>query len=801
MNFVAHFKHTKDGTIVTQSVQEHCRNTANIAAEKMKCVNLDKAAYLAGLMHDMGKCHTEFCKYIADAMDGKNVARGSVVHSHAAARYFLENFHGEEGRHLSDITAEVLAYAVGAHHGLFDCFGENYTAGKGSPSGFSARLQWDDKLYKEACENYFALCTDEEEVRKLFTGAAEQLEPILCWAEKQRRFSAQEYYFVLGLVARLLLSAVIDGDRTDTVNFEKGGEYNSAKPCWGELLERVEGKLKLLVIDNGNSKRSEIQWERAQISSTCRQAAELSPGIFRMNVPTGGGKTLSSLRFALAHAKKYNKNRIIFLSPLLSILDQNAKEIRKYISDDNIVLEHHSNVVQEKNDKEEVSTQELMIQNWDAPIIITTLVQFLNTLFSGKTSCIRRFNSLCDSVIVIDEIQTVPLRMLSLFNTAVNFLAAVCKATVVLCSATQPCLEESNHPIREEIHEIIPCDEGQRLREVFRRTRIVNCGSKREDQLPQFIAEILPLTASLLVVCNKKKQAADIYNSLKGGNYKCFHLSASMCQAHRKKVISELKEALANKEKTLCISTQVIEAGVDISFESVVRLQAGMDNIVQAAGRCNRNGEAENELGKVYVVDCSNEKLTMLPEMSNAKEMSKMIFDTVKNEQGETDILSDETITKYYRYLYKTTDKQGQEFPLKSGQNLYDMLSTNFAYASELKKEDTRYELYQAFKSAGEKFSVFDNDTYDVIVPYGEGRKIIAALGSEKVKADKRMQEQLIKQAAAYSVSVYNYQKNNLFDKGGISEYLDGRVLVLTDGFYDEGTGLSDTSRLDFKEE
>lgn len=183
---------------------------------------------------------------------------------------------------------------------------------------------------------------------------------------------------------------------------------------------------------------SPIDRARRAISDQCRQAAQQPGGVFRLNVPTGGGKTLSSLRFALAHARRHRKQRIIFTSPLLSILEQNAAVIRAYIQDDSLILEHHSNLVRTAEDGQKLDERELLTETWESPIILTTLVQLLNTLFSGKTTAIRRFHSLCGSVIVIDEVQTVPSKMLSLFSLAVNFLAEICGATVVLCPPPSP---------------------------------------------------------------------------------------------------------------------------------------------------------------------------------------------------------------------------------------------------------------------------------------------------------------------------------------------------------------------------
>lgn len=224
-----------------------------------------------------------------------------------------------------------------------------------------------------------------------------------------------------------------------------------------------------------------IQTARRELSELCLQAASKPGGIFRLNLPTGAGKTLSGLRYALKHAEAFGKERIFFISPLLSILEQNAREIRKAIGDDSIVLEHHSDIITGELSDDELSRYELLCDSWNSPIVITTLVQFLNTLFSGKTASVRRFNSLANSVIVIDEVQTVPLKTLSLFNYAINFLSEVCNATVVLCSATQPYLEGIHRPL-VECKDIIEPDIVKRYATVFKRNSITDKGEKRSGK-------------------------------------------------------------------------------------------------------------------------------------------------------------------------------------------------------------------------------------------------------------------------------------------------------------------------------
>ena len=784
--YPAHFRQTDDGTIEIQTVPEHNRNTAEIASERLSGVRLAKTGYLAGLLHDCGKHTTAYKIYLEKIMAGEPAQRGSVIHTHAAARFFLEHFHTAGAfDSYRDMTAELLAFATGAHHGLFDCVDENHRL------GFARRLQWDDAAYREATEAFLAQCAGMEEIEALFDQAEQELTPI--FDRINQRTSNEEIFFHLGLLARLLLSAVIEGDRYDTARYE-----HRAMPLpfpapqealWLQILIRVEEKLDTLDHDTS------VQKARREISRRCREAADRPGGIYRLNVPTGGGKTLASLRFALAHAAANNKSRIIFTSPLLSILDQNAQVLREYIRDDSLVLEHHSNVVRQPRDPDsnELDPKELMAENWSSPIIITTLVQLLNTLFDGRTTCIRRFQALCSCVLVIDEVQTVPPRMLTLFNLAMNFLADVCGATIVLCSATQPCLEAADHPMEGSLEELVPYDPA--LWAPFRRTHIVDAGARRLEEVPDFAREVLDGVTSLLVVCNTKKQARFLYQNLRQDGIACFHLSAAMCQAHRKTVIARMEKALEQSRKggpkVLCISTQVIEAGVDVSFGSVIRLLAGMDNAVQAAGRCNRNGESEEPV-PVYLVACGDENLSMLREIRDAKTAALQLLSAFRQdpEAFDGDLASDAAINCYYKNLYGGMRGGAQDYPRRKEPSLFDLLSVNDAYAAG-QPDMEKFGLHQAFQEAGAAFQVFSQDTTDVLVPYGEGAEIIAELGSSAVRQDWKKQKELLEQAKPYTVSLYQYQLELLEKQHGLTAYLDGAVLALNPEFYSDETGLT----------
>ncbi|MCD7887457.1 MAG: CRISPR-associated helicase Cas3' [Clostridiales bacterium] len=776
---------------ITQTVKAHLEGTANYAAQALAPVGLSQSARLAGLLHDCGKLTQAYKSYLIRSVHGEPVHRGSVNHTFAGVRLLLERYHRDE-LDLPDIACEVLALAVGGHHGWFDCVDEH------QKSGFRHRLAKTDIGYEEARENYFRFVMPPAELDRLFETASAELCPALeciCNMTGNDVPDAQynaETSFYAGLLARLMLSAVVEGDRRDTAEFMQAVSLpprrtdEELRSLWAGRLARVEQKL------NGLPHTSEIDRARREISDRCKAGATLPSGVFRLNAPTGGGKTLSSLRFALAHAQATGKRRILFVSPLLTILDQNAKVIRDYIQDDRLILEHHSNLVREEATSDQLNEKELLTENWDAPVIITTLVQLLNTLFSGKMSAVRRFQALCGSVIVIDEVQTVPVKLLSLFSLAVNFLAEFCQATVVLCSATQPTIEQTAHPLHGPVRELLPYDPA--LWAVFRRTELRDGGSASLEEIAALSQELLEEADSLLVVCNKKDEAQSLFYSLKNFGGTCCHLSAAMCPAHRRDVLQTLDASLAPdaKGKTLCVATQVVEAGVDISFERCLRLAAGMDSAVQTAGRCNRNGEAgPGVVAPVLVVQCKGEKLGRLPDIQRGKDATLGLFHAFRQrpERFGNDLASDASIQYYYQQLYARMPVGTQDGPVAVKDQTFTLFSLLSQNESLLPDEKLPYYFQQAFRLAGSLFQVFDEDSIDVIVPYGKGKELIGKLNSSRAQHDLAYAKELLQQAKPYSVSLYRYQIDQLEREGGLLPLSSGATALI--GHYNEQTGFT----------
>lgn len=814
MNLLAHLTDI-DGVRTEQSLKEHCFHTAEYAAGSVGNPGLYHTAYLAGLLHDCGKAKESYVNYLEDAYSGKEVVRGSVNHTFAGVIYLLEKYHTDKSSPWERMTCEIIGYAVGSHHGMFDC------ADLDGKNGFLHRLQKDrEELdYEETIRNYLEQVAEESLIEEHFRKAVQEVTAFFQTARDTYGAKARgKVFFQISMLTRLILSAVIYGDRRDTGEFmEFGGRPVSDTEEGTDWKERMAYYEKRIARFDSSGALNQV---RGDISGQCLRAAQRESGIYRLNVPTGAGKTLSALRYALAHAEKYKKKRIIFIIPLLSVLDQNVKVIREYVPNQDEVLEHHSNVIQEKNTEEEADRYEFLEESWNYPIVVSTLVQFLDILFSHRTSAAGRMQALCDSVIVIDEVQSLPKKITDMFNMALNFLQKFGNASIVLSSATQPCFEELKWPLHlTQEPDMVKLNDEQ-LR-VFHRADIVdktNPHGMDWSECADFCAARLEECSSLLIVCNTKSEARTLFERLRGHaegrDWDIFHLSTAMCQEHRLSVLGQIRESLeklrqesggeGHGRKVLCVSTQLIEAGVDISFENVVRVLAGIDNLAQAAGRCNRSGEYKGG-GKVYLVRLKNENLHMLHEIKTAQDCTSKVLemDCAGTENGAQVSLIGENATRcFYQYLYGEI-KGEVRYPITEyGTTFYlaDFLSNVNAKAKD-RKENERYVLFQPFKTVGQAFQVFDQKTIDVFVPYGQGKSLL-----EKLEAMQQMKfhlgkfREIVRQAKPYTVSIYAWQREKLEQAGMLRSILEDRVLVLDSRAYDGDYGLRAETELPVSE-
>lgn len=770
--FIAHINEMSE----IQGCRTHCRNSAMKAADDLKSSGLYFTGYLAALLHDCGKFTQEFTDYISHAAQA-NTRNVKIIHSFAGVNYALNKYHSTDGNiSFKDITAEIIADAIGNHHGLFDiCDGHS--------NGFLHRMKKQEDYDARAVKNFFEDCAPEKEIDELFSKAVEEITAKAAVIDEISKTNG-EISFYIGLLCRLVSSAVMDGDRKDTAEFMTGKSYEiSRENLWNTVCENIESYLSKFKND------TQLNRARSEMSDICLELSEKKGGVFRINIPTGGGKTLTTLRYAAAHCRKHGKSRIYYVAPLISILEQNADVIRKAVGMNELILEHHSNVIDDSENSEDVSLRDFLTDTWDSPVIVTTLVQFLNTCFLSKTSSVRRFQSLCDSVIIIDEVQTVPDNMLSLFNLTVNFLAEICNSTVILCSATQPNLDKTEHSVRISEESEMLNRKLKKYAPFFKRTLIQSAGAYRLEEIPEYVLSVSRENNSVLVICNKKSQSEFIFHNLKSRtDAVCFHLSSSMCIAHRRAVLEEMTEALGKGEKVICVSTQVIEAGVDISFSSVIRFSAGLDSIVQAAGRCNRNSEYRSD-SPVYIINCKDESLKMLTQISEGKNATNDLLEEFRlhPQKYEDSIASDKSVSYYYDSLYRNKGRKFGDYPIKDDSTIFEMLSSN---VTRRRNEDVRFFLGQAFKTAGSLFEAIDNNARSVIVPYGEGGELIGELSSLSEYDFKRLNE-LTTQAKQYCVTLYDYKFEELKSKGIIFPLCDSLMYALSDEYYDIDTGVT----------
>lgn len=759
-----------------QTCAEHSRAAAELARRSLEPCGLGAAGYLAGLLHDCGKFTDEFDAYLDRAVRGEAVHKGSVIHTFAGVSDLLEHFHSHDGRLVfSDIAAETLAAGVGSHHSLMDLWDERHQ------DGFEHRRKRQPEYDRRAIAAFHEECAGEEEVRRLFEQADAEIQRFYR-GRLVRVGREKEVYFALGLLVRLVTSAVVDADRTDTRCFMQNlPRPEILRPMWAECAARINARIAAFPHD------TPIQKARRVFSDACALAADRKPGLYRLDLPTGGGKTLAALRFAALHAQKNGLRRIIYVAPLLSIIEQNAKVIREAVGDTVSVLEHHSDLLRDSLPDEESARLELLQETWDAQVVITTFVQLLNTLFLGKMSSVRRFHCLCESVILIDEVQSLPPKLLSMFDIAVNFLTVCCGATIVLCSATQPAFEKAER-------RMLPCERliGESvLRQyvpLFRRTLIRDAGSFSVAELAERAAELLNASDSLLIVCNTKREAAELFQALLlQTEAKVVHLSAGMCMAHRKQALDEVNRALERREKLICVSTQLIEAGVDVSFGAVIRLTAGLDSIVQSAGRCNRHGERE-EPQPVWICRLKGERLGSLSEIQQAQNALNVLLEEFRRspERYSHDLTSDAAIGDYYAALYRGMARGAQDYPVH-GQTLFELLSTNAQFAPE---DASGYYLKQAFRTAGEWFEVFDSANESVLVPYQEGEALVEQLNEPRARYDLAYVEDILQRAKPYTVSLPARQIERMAQRGMIYTLLDGRISVLNARYYDNRLGI-----------
>lgn len=815
MKFYAHIREKDKDLKDPQILWTHLFETSVLAENYAGKIGLPRCGKLLGLLHDLGKASHEFQNYLlsgegildsdADDYIDPSTMRGKIDHSTAGAQTIYKTLFSKspEGK----LTGQLLSMVIASHHsGLIDCL---------TPEGvdnFTRRLEKSEEKahFQEAYSNLDA--NQQDQISKLLSDELLIKEVITKVSlMKEENESKETFDFKLGLLARFLLSCLLDADRLNTADFESPGNTQfrnqNVYPSWKHLVEKLNLKINQFA---AKIDKNEVDILRNRVSQSCFDFSAKPKGIFQLTVPTGGGKTFASLRFALNHADKHAMDRIFYVIPYTSIIDQNAEEARKVLEEKdqnghylhNIVLEHHSNLTPD----EETRRQKLLAENWDAPIVFTTQVQFLESVFGSGTRNARRMHQFANSIIIFDEVQMVPIRIVHMFNLAIRFLVHSCGATVVLCTATQPLLDQVEPKTRSLIikpeNKIIQYEE-----ELFNQLKRVNVFDKRriggwnEEQIVDLTLNELHAKGSVLIVVNTKKSAKSLFNALsKGNNPTPYHLSTSMCPAHRLVTLEMIKEKLAENSPVICVSTQLIEAGVDIDFGSVIRYLAGMDSITQAAGRCNRNG-FRLDGGNVWIVNPTEENIDKLDDIKIGSDKAQTILDNYNQspEKFDNDRIGLKSMKSYYQH-YFFERKTEMSYPVHSNSSigraddLFNILSTN-KYAIEgyirISGKPSSLHFKQSFQSAAKAFRVIESPSIGVIVPYkDEGNQVITDLcGAFEIEK----QWGLIKKAQRYSVNLFRHEFEKLADKKIIREVQKGAgIFYLDKQFYSKDFGWSD---------
>ncbi|ASK27934.1 CRISPR-associated helicase/endonuclease Cas3 [Neisseria chenwenguii] len=727
-----------------QTLSSHLTAVGQAAAEFSAFFGAQEIARYTGLLHDLGKYSARFQQRLRG---GK-----PVNHSTAGAKIAVKTW-GNLGN--------MMAFCIAGHHaGLAD--------GAGSGNG---RTVLNDRL-KEA------FGADIPELDPIWQaeigGLPEKLAatpPVLPKIKELQAFSRAFY-------TRMLYSCLVDADFLDTEKFYLGLENQTpargSYPSLEQLQQRFQAFLDAFRqktaqnrVDTPELQRNAgLNRLRSEILDHAVAQAGLPPGLFTLTVPTGGGKTFTSMAFALKHALAHDLRRVIYVIPFTSIIEQNAAEFRKAFGDlgEAAVLEHHSTfndeTIQDRNSRDKLHRAS---ENWDMPIVVTTAVQFFESLFADRSSRCRKLHNITGSVIILDEVQMLPPKLLQPILAAIDELARNYRCTVVLCTATQPALHKV-HYFQETfagLRELAP--NPPELFKQLQRATVRHIGLQNDDALQEKLAE----HPQILIIVNNRRHARSLYDQVKTVHSDgLFHLTTLMCAAHRQNILAEIKGRLKNGQPCRVIATSLIEAGVDVDFPVVMRAESGLDSVAQAAGRCNREGKNLPENSPVYVFQTAEEWKTP-PELAVQAAAMRSVF----RNDAHRDLLSPPAITQYFKELYCA---KGTALDDKQILHTIHANGPNFP-----------------FQTVAEKFRMIENHMQPVIVPFdAKAEELIDALRHADHIGG------LLRKLQPYTVQIPEKALDALYAAGRIealNEAKFGRQFWCLIGLdlYDETAGLS----------
>ncbi len=740
MNYIAHVKKNEQETAweKAQTLEEHLIGTAKLAKEFASKFGFPDLGEIIGILHDAGKATEEWQEYIR-VKTGFNENNLNDIGSENNKIITKHAIYGVKiSKEKYKILSSFLSYCIAGHHsGLDDYFDLEYKIQE------TNKPEKNYKIKEEIINKFLPNMPDVKQLSKVV-----QINP-----------NPDKPNISTSLFIRMLFSCLVDADFLDTESYMTPSK-NEQRSNFTSLHELKEKFDQYMLIKEEQSENTSVNKLRHSIANDCIKASQEKHGIFSLTVPTGGGKTLASMAFALNHAIKHKLERIIYVIPYTSIIEQTADNFRKIFGDDNVV-EHHSNINKEKLNIEEDTQEKLRLatENWDAPIIVTTSVQFFESLFSCKPSRCRKLHNITKSVVVLDEAQLIPIEYQNPILKAIQCLSEKYFTTFVISTATQPVWTMNTYDIkgfpensvREIIHDVA---------DLYSKLKRVEVETRKEISSLEEISEELMNYEQVLCIVSDRKTCRELYKLMPKET--TIHLSAMMCGQHRSDVIETIKRKLINKENIRVISTQLVEAGVDIDFPVVYRAMAGLDSIAQSAGRCNREGLLER--GKVIVFNL--EKKPPQGILQKAWQSASELLSTIKNNE----ILLPDNFTEFFKLLYYKTDL-----------DKYKIL--------KLLNPDSKT-IGIKFKTASENFKIIDDSmSHSIIVRYKKSNQLLEEI---KYNNDRILTKTYMRKLQRYTVNIYNNDFEILKSRKSIYEiWKNSDIWALsTDLEYKEDVGL-----------
>ncbi len=732
MSSAEHIAHVSENGLRFESVQEHLEQVAEMTAEFAKPFGASSWAYTAGLVHDIGKYSKEFQNRIL--RDGPKV-------DHSTAGAFIVD---------SKFGLLPLAYCVAGHHGGLPNHGS-----KVDGSGLMGRLA---KACRGEIPDY---CACQAEIKLSQPAPPELL------LDSALRDNPVEQAYSLQFLTRMLFSCLVDADYLCTERFMQG---NSRELLRYDDMESLTNRLEDL-LSGFRPPTDKLASLRCSVSDDCLRAAKGPKGLYSLTAPTGSGKTYSLMRFALQHALAHGMSRVICAEPYTSIIEQNAQVYRDVFGNEN-VLEHHSGFDFDAN---ELSGDDLgarlrlATENWDAPVVVTTNVQLFESLYANKTSRCRKLHNIANSVIVLDEAQMISVGFLAPCVRALGELVKHYGCTVLLSSATQPAIEGQFESMGLHCSEIISDTNG--LFSALRRVTYRSLGSVSDDALAGLVAQ----NAQALCIVNSRKQARAVYQAvcdLVDDPSTVQHLTTLMYPEHRKRVLAVVRKQVAAGQSCILIATSLVEAGVDLDFPVVFRGVSGIDSMVQAAGRCNREGKRPAEDSFVYLFQ-NEDKYALPREIDQRAGVSCMTLPGLQEAgAGVSDIESLETVRKFFSLLYYV--KGARDLDCNGIVERLSKCNPPLAFD---------------FEAAANDFRLIEDGSFPVVIPSGEIAEDLDLL-ERGIAARSSM-----RRISRYSVPLYQHDIDTLRSEGAIHEVTEGLYVLDDESRYDEKTGLDLSSR------